>query len=229
MRLAHEAAVAEETMTESFKATSTDPGRRHWRHESRRRPGRMPRARSCPRAGADGRDGTAEAASGSGDGAIDSFSSAGRAGGIQSIGICAPGPLDPKTGIVLNPPNLPCWRNFPLAEKIAEQIPLTRQSRQRRERRRAGRNSVGSRARLSLRFLCHDRNRNRNRNRAGRPYLSRQDRFGGRGRTCEHRLPRAGLRLRQARMHRDSGCGSGDRGASAGESLQATHAALRDS
>src|SRR5579862_5744612 len=39
-------------------------------------------------------------------------------GGIQSIGICAPGPLDPKTGVVLNPPNLPCWRDFPLAERI---------------------------------------------------------------------------------------------------------------
>jgi glucokinase len=38
---------------------------------------------------------------------------------IRSIGICAPGPLDPKTGIVLNPPNLPCWRNFPLAEKLS--------------------------------------------------------------------------------------------------------------
>lgn len=38
---------------------------------------------------------------------------------ISSIGICAPGPLDPKSGIVLNPPNLPCWRNFPLAEKIS--------------------------------------------------------------------------------------------------------------
>ena len=41
--------------------------------------------------------------------------------GIHSIGICAPGPLDPKTGVVLNPPNVPCWRNFPLAEKIAAQ------------------------------------------------------------------------------------------------------------
>jgi glucokinase len=40
-------------------------------------------------------------------------------GETQSIGICAPGPLDPKTGVVLNPPNVPCWRNFPLAEKIA--------------------------------------------------------------------------------------------------------------
>src|ERR1700732_1648304 len=34
---------------------------------------------------------------------------------VKGIGLCAPGPLDPKTGIVLNPPNLPCWRNFPLA------------------------------------------------------------------------------------------------------------------
>jgi glucokinase len=37
---------------------------------------------------------------------------------IEGIGICAPGPLDPKSGIVLNPPNLPCWRNFPLADKL---------------------------------------------------------------------------------------------------------------
>ena len=37
---------------------------------------------------------------------------------IVGIGICAPGPLDPRSGIVLNPPNLPCWRNFPLAEKM---------------------------------------------------------------------------------------------------------------
>jgi glucokinase len=35
-----------------------------------------------------------------------------------SIGICAPGPLDPKTGVVLNPPNVPCWKNFPLADEI---------------------------------------------------------------------------------------------------------------
>jgi glucokinase len=41
-------------------------------------------------------------------------------GEFRSIGICAPGPLDPRNGIILNPPNLPCWRNFPLAEKIRE-------------------------------------------------------------------------------------------------------------
>lgn len=34
---------------------------------------------------------------------------------VTGIGICAPGPLDPKTGIILNPPNVPCWRNYPLA------------------------------------------------------------------------------------------------------------------
>lgn len=37
--------------------------------------------------------------------------------GITGIGMCSPGPLDPSTGVVLNPPNLPCWRNFPLAQE----------------------------------------------------------------------------------------------------------------
>lgn len=36
------------------------------------------------------------------------------------IGICAPGPLDPERGVVINPPNLPCWRNFPLADEVAK-------------------------------------------------------------------------------------------------------------
>jgi glucokinase len=36
-------------------------------------------------------------------------------GAVTGIGLCAPGPLDPKTGVVLNPPNVPCWRGFPLA------------------------------------------------------------------------------------------------------------------
>jgi len=39
---------------------------------------------------------------------------------IHGIGICSPGPLDPKTGVVLNPPNVPCWRNFPLAAEVEE-------------------------------------------------------------------------------------------------------------
>ena len=39
---------------------------------------------------------------------------------ISGIGICAPGPLDPQTGIVINPPNLPGWRNFPLADLVSK-------------------------------------------------------------------------------------------------------------
>ena len=61
--------------------------------------------------------GTAEAALDAVTAAIDSILSATK-DNVSSIGICAPGPLDPKSGVVLNPPNLPCWRNFSLAEKI---------------------------------------------------------------------------------------------------------------
>jgi glucokinase len=39
---------------------------------------------------------------------------------VRGIGICSPGPLDPATGVVLNPPNLPCWRNFPLAQQMSQ-------------------------------------------------------------------------------------------------------------
>jgi glucokinase len=39
---------------------------------------------------------------------------------VKAIGISSPGPLDPRRGIVINPPNLPCWHNFPLAKKISE-------------------------------------------------------------------------------------------------------------
>jgi glucokinase len=28
-------------------------------------------------------------------------------------------PLDPATGVIINPPNLPCWRNFPLTTEIS--------------------------------------------------------------------------------------------------------------
>ena len=37
---------------------------------------------------------------------------------VTGIGLCAPGPLEPKTGVVLNPPNVPCWRGFPLAAEV---------------------------------------------------------------------------------------------------------------
>ena len=37
---------------------------------------------------------------------------------ISRIGLCAPGPLDPIKGVIINPPNVPCWRNYPLADEI---------------------------------------------------------------------------------------------------------------
>jgi glucokinase len=43
---------------------------------------------------------------------------------VEGIGICAPGPLDPTSGIVLNPPNVPCWRNFPLVQKVSAKYSL---------------------------------------------------------------------------------------------------------
>ncbi|MEK7405178.1 MAG: ROK family protein [Acidobacteriota bacterium] len=45
-------------------------------------------------------------------------------GDITAIGICAPGPLNPKTGVIINPPNLPGWRDIPLAEIIAREFGL---------------------------------------------------------------------------------------------------------
>jgi len=63
-------------------------------------------------------NGTAEAGLQAVISAIDSLVS----NEVSSIGICAPGPLDPETGVVLNPPNLPCWRNFPLAKKVADKF-----------------------------------------------------------------------------------------------------------
>jgi glucokinase len=39
---------------------------------------------------------------------------------VTAIGICAPGPLDPYAGVVVNPPNVTCWRNFPLAAEVSK-------------------------------------------------------------------------------------------------------------
>jgi glucokinase len=43
---------------------------------------------------------------------------------VEAIGICAPGPLNPKTGVVINPPNLPGWSNVPLAEWVTRRFNL---------------------------------------------------------------------------------------------------------
>jgi glucokinase len=50
-----------------------------------------------------------------------------RAGGrdkVAGIGICAPGPLNPKTGTVIDAPNLPGWRDIPLARMVKDRFGL---------------------------------------------------------------------------------------------------------
>ncbi len=50
--------------------------------------------------------------------AIDKIKSTLQGKTIAAIGVTSPGPLDPRTGVVINPPNVPCWRNFPLKDEI---------------------------------------------------------------------------------------------------------------
>jgi glucokinase len=37
---------------------------------------------------------------------------------MPAIGICAPGPLNPATGVIINPPNVPGWHNYPLGDEV---------------------------------------------------------------------------------------------------------------
>ena len=43
---------------------------------------------------------------------------------VEGIGMCAPGPLNPKLGVVLNPPNLPGWRDIELAKLVEKEFGL---------------------------------------------------------------------------------------------------------
>jgi ROK family len=56
--------------------------------------------------------------------AIDQVCAKAASSGCQSrlsgVGICCPGPLDPKNGVIINPPNLPCWRDFALVDEISQ-------------------------------------------------------------------------------------------------------------
>jgi glucokinase len=45
-------------------------------------------------------------------------------GNIAAIGSCSPGWVDSKRGVLLGAANLPCWRNFPLAQKITQHYGL---------------------------------------------------------------------------------------------------------
>lgn len=41
-------------------------------------------------------------------------------GPLERVGVAAPGPVDLRSGVLLNPPNLPGWRDVPLRSVLAE-------------------------------------------------------------------------------------------------------------
>ncbi|MBC7261157.1 MAG: ROK family protein, partial [Chloroflexi bacterium] len=43
---------------------------------------------------------------------------------VLAIGVGSPGPLDPRTGVVIAPPNLPGWRDVPLRDILAQEFGL---------------------------------------------------------------------------------------------------------
>ncbi len=47
------------------------------------------------------------------------------AGAIRGIGVGAPGPADPASGIVFEPPNLPGWHDVPLAARLTSRLAVT--------------------------------------------------------------------------------------------------------
>lgn len=43
---------------------------------------------------------------------------------VEAVGLATPGPLDPRRGIILAPPNLPTWRQVPAAAQLADLLGL---------------------------------------------------------------------------------------------------------
>ena len=64
--------------------------------------------------------GTAEAGLQAVCAAVNAVRAANPGAKVNSIGVASPGPLDPRGGLVLNSPNLPCWRNYPLVRNIEQ-------------------------------------------------------------------------------------------------------------
>lgn len=54
----------------------------------------------------------------------EALSAAGDRGTVKGIGIAAPGPLDPWTGVIHNPPNMPGWDGIPIRQLFQERFGL---------------------------------------------------------------------------------------------------------
>ena len=44
---------------------------------------------------------------------------------VTATGVCSPGPIDSRTGVLTAPPNLPGWKNVPLKQLIEEALGIT--------------------------------------------------------------------------------------------------------
>ena len=136
---------------------------------------------------------------------------------VTGIGICSPGPLDPKNGIVLNPPNLPCWRNFPLAAETEKAFGVP--ARVDNDANAAGLAEAIWGAGMGYRNVFYA---TLGTGIGAGIIFDRQIYHGHTGSAAEgghvcidYKGPR--LRLRKTRMHRSPGCGSGDCAAGAAE------------
>jgi glucokinase len=56
--------------------------------------------------------------------AMDGVMPQARAARVRAIGVCAPGWVDSERGVLLSAANLPCWENFPLAQKVEKHFGL---------------------------------------------------------------------------------------------------------
>jgi len=43
---------------------------------------------------------------------------------VTHVGICSPGPIEPRTGMIVDPPNLTGWRDVPFAAMLTERLHL---------------------------------------------------------------------------------------------------------
>ena len=155
---------------------------------------------------------------------IDAVCSRGGAARASAVGVCAPGPLDSESGVVLGIPTLPGWEDFPLAEALARELglPVMLENDGIAAVYGEWKHGAGRGAR-NLVFVT-GQHRHRRRRGGGRPAAARPPRHGGACRAFPHGAGRAALLLRRDRLLRgfrrrhsaDQARARGERGRPAG-------------
>src|SRR5690348_17091063 len=102
---------------------------------------------------------------------------------IKGIGLCCPGPLNPRTGMVINPPQPPWLGQHPFCWASGKAIPDSYATGKRRQCRRVGGSIVRGCSWIYGRFLRHRFNRCGHWNHHQQKDLSRQEWLCRRGRS----------------------------------------------